>query len=170
MDYSRGRCVELDFGFTPAPSGGALFLYQQEEALNSYAVLHGYTPRDLKDPDRQKAIALITISEVVQSIFGYPNEEAFWKDPRGDIGHGFFEVVDSPWIDEINGYNVATFGTEYMSGSAARHFFIASKDVSAQFLARDLAVEVFTGQITDWVHGEHTSSWVQGEALRRLSQ
>ena len=52
----------------------------------------------------------------------------------------------------------------------ARHFFIASKDVSAQFLARDLAVEVFTGQTTDWVHGEHTSSRVQGEALRRLSQ
>jgi hypothetical protein len=170
MDYSRGRAVELDFGFTPAPSGGGLCLYQDEDARNSYAVLHGYIPGDLTAPDRQRAIALITISGVVQSIFGYPNEEAFWKDPRGDMGHGFFEVVDSSWIDEINGYNVATFGAECMFRSAARHFFIGSKDVSAQFLARDLAVEVFTGQTTDWVHGEHTSSWVQGEALRRLSQ
>lgn len=170
MDYSRGRVVELDFGFTPAPSGGGLCLYQQEDALNSYAVLHGYTPGALTAPDRRKAIALITIIGVVQSIFGYPNEEAFWKDPRGGIGHGFFELVDSPWIDEINRYNVATFGTECVSRSAARHFFIGSKDVSAQFLARDLAVEVFTGQTTDWVHGEHTSGWVQGEALRRLSQ
>jgi hypothetical protein len=118
-------------------------------------------PKDLKAADRQEAIALITIRGVVQSIFGYPNEEAFWKDPRGDLGHGFFEVADSPWTDEINDYNVATFGTEYMSGSAARHFFIGSKDASAQFLARDLAVEVFTGQPSDWVHGE---------ALRRLSQ
>jgi len=170
MDYSRGRFVELDFGFTPSPSGGGLYLYQKEEAFNSYAVLHGYTPRDLTAPDRQLAIALITISGVVQSIFGYPNEEAFWKDPRGDLGHGFFEVVESPWIDEINGYNVATFGTECISRSAARHFFIGSKDVSAQFLASDLAVEVFTGQTSDWVHGEYTSSWVQSEALRRLSQ
>ena len=132
--------------------------------------MHGYTPRDLKAPQRQKAIALITVSGVMQSIFGYPNEEAFWKDPRGDIGHGFFEVVDSLWIDEINSYNIATVGTECMSRSAARHFFIASKDVSAQFVARDLAVEVFTGQTSDWMHGTHTSSWVQGEALRRLSQ
>ena len=154
----------------PAPSGGGLWLCQQEEAHNSYAVLHGYAPSDLKAPESHKAIALITISGVVQSIFGYPNEEAFWKDPRGDLRHGFFEVANSPWIDEINGYNVATFGTEYISQSAARHFFIASKDVSAQFLARDLAVEVFTGQTTDWVHGEHTSSRVQGEALLRLSQ
>lgn len=111
-DYSRGRFVELDFGFTPAPSGGGLWLCQQEEAHNSYAVLHGYAPRDLKAPESHKAIALITISGVVQSIFGYPNEEAFWKDPRGDLRHGFFEVANSPWIDEINGYNVATFGTE----------------------------------------------------------
>jgi hypothetical protein len=57
-----------------------------------------------------------------------------------------------------------------LSRSTARHFFIGSKDVSVQFLADDLAVELFTGQITDWVHGEHTSSWVQGEVLRRLSQ
>src|SRR5215471_11632804 len=142
MDYSRGRFIELDFGFTPAPSGGGLYLYQQEERHNSYAVLHGYTPRDLKASQSQKAIALITVSGVMQSIFGYPNEEAFWKDPRGDIGHGFFEVVDSVWVDEINSYNLATYGTEYMSRSAARHFFIGSKDVSAQFLARDLAVEV----------------------------
>lgn len=161
MDYRRGRIVELDFPFTPSPSGGFLSLYQQEEAYNSYVVLHGYTPKDLKAPDRQEAIALITIRGVVQSIFGYPNEEAFWKDPRGHLGHGFFEVADSPWIDEINGYNAATFGTECMSGSAARHFFIGSKDASAQFLARDLAVEVFTGQPSDWVHGE---------ALRRLSR
>jgi len=79
-------------------------------------------------------------------------------------------VVDSPWIDEINGYNVATFGTECVSRSAARHFFIGSTDVSAQFLASDLAVEVITGQTTDRVHGEHTSTWVQSEAVRRLSQ
>lgn len=170
MDHSRGRFVELDFGFTPSPAGGGLFLYQTEEAVNSYAILHGYTPRDLKAPDSQRAIALITISQVVQSIFGYPNEEAFWRDPRGNIGHGFFEVIDSPWSDEINTYNVATFGTKYIPGSAVRHFFIGSKDVSAQFLARDLAVELFTGQTTDWVHGEHTSNWVQAEALRRLSQ
>lgn len=170
MDYSRGRIIELDFGFRPDPSGGGLCLYQQEDAPNSYAVLHGYTPRDMRAPDRQRAIALITISGVRQSIFGYPNEEAFWKDPRGDLGHGFFELVDSPWIDEVNSYNLATFGNECMSRSEARHFFIGSKEVSAQFLARDLAVELFNGQTIDWAHGENTSSWVQGEALRRLSQ
>jgi hypothetical protein len=29
---------------------------------------------------------------------------------------------------------------------------------------------VITGQTTDWVHGDHTSTWVQSTALRRLSQ
>src|SRR5260221_10037769 len=85
-DYSRGRFVELDFGFTPAPSGGGLWLCQQEEAHNSYAVLHGYAPRDLKAPESHKAIALITVSGVVQSIFGYPNEEASAAAGRSSTG------------------------------------------------------------------------------------
>lgn len=81
-------------------------------------------------------------------MFGYPNEEAYWKDPRGGLEHGFFEIDDSQCRANIVGYNDRTYGIgrgQWAPGarSELRHYFIGSKDASCQLLAHALEVEVF---------------------------
>jgi hypothetical protein len=150
LDHDGGAFTELDLGFVPSPSGGFMSLLQQEEVHDAFLVLHGYTPR-LDAPDRREATALVTVAGFSQSVFGYPNEEAFWFDERGhDLGAGFYEVRGSRWLDNMAEYNRRTYASrdpewdlkgKYLS---ARHFFIGSKDASAQVLAQGLRAEVFT--------------------------
>ena len=102
MDHSRGRFLELDLDFAPAPSGGGIYLFQLEDNRNSYAVVHGYTPQ------RPEGAA------------------------RAD-------------------------------GHRPRHHHRARPEHLRLPQRRG-----FTGQTTDWMHGEHSSNWVQSEALRRL--
>lgn len=164
LDYTGGNFVKLDLGFTPSPSGGGLCLLQAEEVNDVFVLLYGYTP-SLDAPDRQEATALVTVTALSQSVFGYPNEEAFWLDGRGDVGHGFYEVQDSAWHSNIMEYNKRTYGsrnehwTPSTEGEQPRHFFVGSKDDSAQFLARGLRVESFT----DWSYRR-----VRDEAIRRM--
>jgi hypothetical protein len=120
-------------------------LLQAEEVHDCFVVIRGYTPDDMSAPDRTEAIALVTIVGVVQSVFGYPNEEAYWRDPRGELQHGCYEVTGSKWADQVHQYNRLTYGDEYNAPSLLRHFFIGSKDASAQFLARDLQLEAQPG-------------------------
>ncbi len=75
-----GAVQKIDLPFQPSPSGTALTVIAREENLNAYAVSVGYTP-SLASPDRVECAALLTIRGVLQSIHGYPNEEAFWN-PR----------------------------------------------------------------------------------------
>ena len=88
LDYEGGTFVKLDLGFTPSPSGGGLSLLQEEEVHDGFLLLYGYTP-GLDAPERPEATALVTIMGLSQFVFGYPNEEAFWLDSRGDVVHGF---------------------------------------------------------------------------------
>jgi hypothetical protein len=159
-----GTVVAMDFPFTVSPSGGGLGIFAQEEKHNAYAVLGGYTP-SLHAPDREHCVALVTVRGLTQLVYGYPNEEAFWKDPRGGLDHGVAEIVGSSWHESISTYNKASFGTAFdWSAKAPRHFFIGSKDSSAQFLALDIELEVFTDEPlgTAWDN-------VTAEALRRLN-
>jgi hypothetical protein len=165
LDDRTGTFVEVDFNFRPYASGGGMRLYQEEEVYDAYVVLHGTTPRDRRHPESENAIALVTVVGLVQSVFGYPNEESFWKDPRGHVGHGFFEVVGSQWADHVDDYNKRTYGKIFFSPARGpvRHFFIGSKDCSAQFLARELHVEVFVTQSSDFVEAEvqrRLKNWV----------
>lgn len=152
LDYDGGVFIELNLGFTPSPAGGAMSLLQQEEVHDAFLLLHGYTPA-LDWPDRKEATAFVTIIGLSQSVFGYPNEEAFWFDPRADeLGHGFYELQGSRWQENINDYSRRTYGSRpgntdwHLGGKyeSARHFFIGSKDVSAQVLAQGLRIETFT--------------------------
>jgi hypothetical protein len=153
LDYDGGAFIELDLGFTPSPDGGGMSFLQQEEVHDAFLLLHGYTP-GLDAPGRKEATALVTIIGLSQSVFGYPNEEAFWFDPRAEeLGHGFYELQGSRWRENINDYNRRTYGsrpgnTDWHLGGKyenARHFFIGSKDVSAQVLAQGLRIESFHG-------------------------
>ena len=87
LDDEGGSFIELDLRFTPSPSGGSLGLLQQEEVHDGFLLLHGYAP-SRNSQDRREATALVTIVGLSQSVFGYPNEEAFWLDGRGEgLGH-----------------------------------------------------------------------------------
>jgi hypothetical protein len=164
LDYEGGTFIKLDLGFTPSPSGGGLFLLQAEEVGDVFALLNGYEP-SLDAPDRLEATALVTVMGVTQSVYGYPNEEAFWNDSRGDVGHGFYEVQESAWHSNLLEYNTRTYGSRNAVWSPPsesdqpRHFFVGSKDVSGQFLARGLRVECFT---------DTPYKQVRDEALRRM--
>jgi hypothetical protein len=145
LDYlSSGSPRKIAFGFTPSPSGGGLYAIQQEEFFNCCFVMLGYAP-GIDDPDRVECPALVTAVGFVQFTFGYPNEEAFFKDPRG-LSHGFYEIEGSTWSEAIDDYNMRSFGEVYFRWSTPlRHFFIGSKDSSCQVLARDLTVEPLPG-------------------------
>lgn len=165
LDDRTGTFVELDFNFRPHASGGGKRVYQEEEVQDAYVVLYGTTPKDQGSPQSKNAVALATVVGLVQSVFGYPNEESFWHDPRGRIGHGFFELVGSQWADHVDDYNTRTYGKVLFSPArgAVRHFFIGSKDCSAQFLARELRVELFVTQSADFVEAEvqrRLKNWV----------
>ena len=75
-----------------------------------------------------------------------------------------YEILESGWIDELNAYNRASFGTAYITSNGIRHFFIGGKDSSAQFLAKSLSLDLFN-------HASRSNYQAAlGEALRRLDQ
>jgi len=86
----------------------------------------------------------------MQSVFGYPNDEAYWIDPRGAVGdgrgYGFYEVLSSTWPERLIAYNRHAFPDSTPSHySSLRHFFIGCHEASGEFLARDLKVEITDG-------------------------
>lgn len=153
----HGQIQPLDRRFEISPSGGGLSIVSGEEHANAYAVASGYAP-SLQHPDRREVIGLITLHMVVQLLFGYPNEEAYWRDPRGELGNGLNEIVGSDWYGSLSEYNLRSYGTALDARSAGtpevrpRHFFIGDKDVSAQALANDLTVETFENSTFRAVH------------------
>jgi len=147
--------VKMNLGFCPSPSGGALALYQEEEVHSCWLTLRGYGQE--AGETSAEFWALITIRGVVQTVFGYPNEESYLKDDRGLDEVGIFELVGSAWPAKLQTYNDATFGASKRSFGHLHHFFVGSKDVSVQALAQDLELELFEINID-----------IQLEALRRL--
>lgn len=116
---------------------------QVEEVHNCYLVMQGYASDAASD--RVECPALVTGVGFTQLVFGYPNEEASWKDPRRGLDHGFYEIEGSSWSQAIDEYNSRSFGSPYRWSAPKRHYFIGSKDASCQILADDLFVETFQG-------------------------
>lgn len=164
LDYDTGEFIELDLGFTPTPTGGGLRLFQQEEVHDGFLLVCGHALSG-KSPVGAEATALVTIVGLSQSVFGYPDEEAFWRDGRGELSQGFYELARSKWLENVHEYNRRTAegrdANLRLRGKyvGARHLFVASRDVSAQFLAQGLRVEVFT---------DRPPRAVRDEALSRL--
>jgi len=133
-----GPLRKLDLGIIPSPSGaGALVLHGEEEA-DCLVVFRGFSPADRTNP-----VALATFSGCRQSVFGYPNDEAYWGVPGA--GYGFYEVLDSDWSARLPQFNLLRFpGTRHDRES--RHYFMGCHDASGQFLARDLSVEALSGR------------------------
>ena len=86
----------------------------------------------------------------MQSVFGYPNDEAYSHDPRGPAGdrpgYGFFEVLDSTWPDRLIDDNRHAFPDSTPSHYAAmRHHFIGCHDASGEFLAQGMKIRLTGG-------------------------
>jgi hypothetical protein len=147
-----GTAQQLDIGFEFSPSGPGLGLVMAEEVSSVFATVDGYVP-SLRAPDRREAVALIEFSGVLQVVYGYPNEEAFWKDPSA-LGHGIWEIHGSTWLGRLRDYNERTFGNRSVGGPKTRHLFIGSKDVSAQVLCSGFSLDSFPGARWMEVHAE----------------
>jgi hypothetical protein len=170
LESTQGIARELDFdGWKPCPSGGGMLVVQQEEVHHCLVVVVvcAVAPGD---SSMRSAVAVADVVGAAQTVFGYPNEEAYWKDPR-ELGHGFYEILESPWRAALQRYNLATFGKDLSYPPAMRHFFIGSKDVSFQALAQDLRVTIERQRPFDEVAAEAFSrigNWVTDELRDEL--
>ena len=129
-------------GVIPAPSGAGALLLHAEEGLDCLVVLGVLRPAD-----KAQLTAIVTFEGCMQSVFGYPNDEAYWHDPRGEAGdrpgYGFFEVLDSTWPGRLITYNRHAFPDRTPSHYATlRHYFIGCHDASGEFLAQGMKIEL----------------------------
>ncbi len=143
MTQARERFRQItDHGVIPAPSGAGALLLHAEEGLDALLVLGVFRPAD-----KAQLTAIVTFERCMQSVFGYPNDEAYWHDPRGPAGdppgYGFFEVLDSAWPGRLITYNRHAFPGRTPSGYATlRHYFIGCHDASGEFLAQGMKIEL----------------------------
>jgi hypothetical protein len=142
----------------PRPSGAGALLLHPEEGRDAFLVLGAFRPADKTD-----VVAIVTFELCMQSVFGYPNDEAYGADPRnasGDrAGYGFFEVLDSTWPARLTAYNELAFpGRTPPHYATQRHYFIGCHDSSGEFLATSMKIELTTASYDDAVH----------EALERI--
>lgn len=106
--------------------------------------------------DKAQMTAIVTFVQCLQSVFAYPNDEAYSHDPRGAAGdrpgYGFFEVLSSTWPGRLIAYNRHAFpGGTPPHYAAMRHFFIGCHDASGEFLAADMRIELTDGGYEDAV-------------------
>jgi hypothetical protein len=99
----------------------------------------------------------VTFEECMQSVFGYPNDEGYWHDPRGEAGdrpgYGFFEIVGSTWPGRLIAYNRNAFPDPAPPHYAAlRHYFIGCHDASGEFLTADMKIELTSGSYGQAAH------------------
>lgn len=146
MTQAPERFREItDHGVIPRPSGAGALLLHAEEGRDCLVVLGVFRPAD-----KAELIAIVTFEWCEQSVFGYPNDEAYSHDPRGIAGdrpgYGFYEVIDSTWDDRLLAYNRHAFPDRTPSHrDTLRHYFIGCHDASGEFLARSMKIELATG-------------------------
>jgi hypothetical protein len=134
-----------NFGVIPDPAGAGAVLLQSEEGYNCHLVFWV-----ARETDHSDAVAIMTVVGCRQSVFGYPNDEAWGYDQQGnalELSYGFYEVLDSDWAERLAAYNRRAFPSVQMEWG--KHFFIACHDGSAQFLAQDLRLEIFDGSFDE---------------------
>ena len=152
MTQAREHFREItDHGVIPAPSGAGALLLHAEEGLDCLVVLGVFRPAD-----KAQLTAIVTFQQCMQSVFGYPNDEAYWHDPRGAAGdrpgYGFFEVLDSAWPGRLIAYNRHAFPDRTPARYATlRHYFIGCHDASGEFLAQDMKIELTSNSYGDTV-------------------
>ena len=143
----------------PAPSGAGALLLHTEEGSDCVVVLGVFRPAD-----KAELAAIVTLEHCMQSVFGYPNDEAYWHDPRGaagdEPGYGFYEILNSGWPARLIDYNRHAFPDGPPTHWAdLRHYFIGCHDASGEFLAEGINIEVTSGSYDEAAR----------EAIRRVT-
>lgn len=148
-----------ELGVITAPTGAGAVMIHAEEGRDCRVVVGV-----VRLADNAHKAAIVTLEGCMQSVFGYPNDEAYYSDPRragGEgPGYGFYEVLSSAWPGRLIAYNRHAFPDSTPSHySALRHFFIGCEDASGEFLAEDLKLEITDGSFHEAL----------GEAVTRTS-
>jgi hypothetical protein len=146
------QVVVLDLGVVPSPAGSGELLLHSDTA-DAYLILLANDRAH-----RRLGPVILTFVGCKQSLFGYPNDEAGWGDPRlRGKGYNVLEILDSPWSGRLDDYNRQAFPDRTVP-RRLRHFVVSCHENLAQFLAEHVRVDVwpdpFEGAVT--------------EALRRL--
>ena len=106
------------------------------DLLLAYVVSSGLDPRF-------KEFAVVKFADVLQHIFGYPNDEALGGHPLYELGLTFYAfnvVKDSPYIDELNKRNASMFpGNNTMYGDYS-HWVVTFHDDTLEVVARTVEV------------------------------
>jgi hypothetical protein len=131
-----------DFDVIPSPAGPGTLVFHGENDPDCLLVMEVFS-----ESDRSNEVAIVTVKGCQQAIFGYPNDEAYERDPRGRNGdepsYGFFEVLSSTWPQRLADYNrYAVPGTRADACHHLRHFFIGCHDASGEFLGKSLHIEL----------------------------
>jgi hypothetical protein len=159
IDGVSGRAIELDLGFETFGSGSGLLLIHGEEESKAFLVLGSAYSTTNGDVEYR---VLVTAFGCIQSVMGYPNDEAYDQDPR-HFGSGVVEVVGSGWAERVHEYNMRTYGGPwFFPPSSYRHFAVLSKESCCQFLATGLRADFFKSR-------EISYDAVVSEALHRNS-
>jgi hypothetical protein len=87
--------------------------------------------------------AIVTFRHCLQSVFGYPNDEAQRGDPNlRRHGYGFFEITESPWIERLQSYNRQAFpSASWWPSRNYRHFLIRCHENLGEFLAEEMQID-----------------------------
>lgn len=149
MPQAPERFREItDHGVIPSPSSAGATLLHSEDG-DCLVILRVFRPAD-----KAELMAIVTFEGCMQSVFGYPNDEAYRKDPRGEAGdmpgYGFSEILDSAWPGRLIAYNKHAFPDRTPSRYAGlRHYFIGCHDASGEFLARNMRIELTSGTYSE---------------------
>ncbi len=128
--------VELDLGVLPNPNNPAELLL-----ASGWGCRLVFRPASYGEVRPQTAV--VTFEHCVQTVFGYPNDEAQGAHPLyGDCAHGFYEVIGSDWPRRLEAFNRLSFPDTKLDWFASRHFLLATKESFVEILAGDIAVEV----------------------------
>ncbi|HET9059355.1 MAG TPA: hypothetical protein VFN61_05495 [Acidimicrobiales bacterium] len=90
---------------------------------------------------------------VTQAKFGYPNEEAFKKNPplaAGFAGIGLYEMMNSPWPGEIVAFNMHNF-PDTPGDPGLRHFMLVCKENTLEVVCAGFQLELVEGTLEDAV-------------------
>jgi hypothetical protein len=71
-----------DHDLIPSPSSAGAMLLHSEDG-DCLVILRVFRPAD-----KAELMAIVTFDGCMQSVFGYPNDEAYWHDPRGAARRG----------------------------------------------------------------------------------
>lgn len=132
------KIIPLDRELSPeAAVSGAVVLATEFETMLCFNAMR----RQSDGMYRGIGLAVVRFDLCVQSKFGYPNDEAHFSIPRTrGLGYGCFEVLDSPWNEEICALNRHAFPDTVPCKS--RHFLFLFHDSSFECLARGCTIEI----------------------------